>query len=376
MTRVGVFAVEDTSAQVCWRDVPAGTTVSLGDAVVEVAEGRTTGAASLEGLPAATTLDLLVREPGANTPRRAGSIRTLAPPPGELLCRFATVNDLHIGERRFGLLRRLRDDPWTDLEPYPLRCARAALAEALTWGAEAVIAKGDLTYTGRPQQWAAVAGLLGGLGVPVAAILGNHDVGKLAVDGRPALAAHGITVPHEPFVMELPGLDVVLAHTAVAHRGHGAIPGPQRDQLADLLSAASGPAFLALHHYPQRFRRAVTYPPGVPGDEARALLDTVAEANPATFVSAGHSHRNRRRRHGPIVLTEVGATMHYPGTWAGYAVHEGGIRQVVRRVAAPSAIEWTDRTRRALGGAWALIAPGLRSHRCFSHTWPPRHPTR
>ena len=52
--------------------------------------------------------------------------------------------------------------------------------------------------------------------------------------------------------------------------------------------------------------------------------------------------------------------MHFPGTWAGYAVHEGGIRQVVRRVAAPDAIAWTDRTRHGLGGMWGLIAPGRR----------------
>lgn len=370
MAHVTVFAVEDTCVQVCWRDLPGGTTISMGDAAVEVTD-EGPGAATLGGLPPATRLELWAREPGAPA-RRVGAVRTLAPPPGALLCRFATVNDLHVGERRFGLLRRLRDDRWSGLEPYPLRCARAALAEALAWGAETVVAKGDLTYSGRPQQWADVGRLLGGLGVPVAAVLGNHDVGTRAVDGRAALAAHGITIPHEPFSVDLPGLRVVLAHTAIPHKGYGGVAGPQRDQVADLLVAAPGPAFVALHHYPQRFRRAMTYPPGIPGDQARALLDTVAEANPASFVSAGHSHRNRRRRHGPLVVTEVGATMHFPGTWAGYAVHEGGIRQVVRRVAAPQAIQWTDRTRRALLGLWGVVAPGLRSHRCFSHTWPPR----
>lgn len=370
MAPVSVFAVEDTSVQVCWRDVPAGSTISVGDASVEVSEDGTPGAASLDGLPAGTRLQLTVRSPGPGRARPAGHVRTLAPPPGELLCRFATVNDLHIGERRFGILRTMGDDPWSGLEPYPLRCARAALGEALAWGAQAVVAKGDLTYSGRHQQWADVGRLLGRLGVPVAAVLGNHDVGRRAVDGRAALAAHGIDVPVDPFTLDLPGIRVVLAHTAVPHKGYGALGGRQRDQVAELLAAGGRPAFVGLHHYPQRFRRALTYPPGLPGDQARALLDTVAEANPASFVSAGHSHRNRRRRHGPLVVTEIGATMHYPGTWAGYAVHEGGIRQVVRRVAAPEAIQWTEHTRRALLGGWSLVAPGLRSHRCFSHTWP------
>lgn len=371
MPDVVVFAVEDTSAQVCWRGLPAGSTVSLGDASVEVTS-HGPGAANLDGLPPATRLDLLVRRPGGVAGRRVGSVRTLSPPPGALLSRFATVNDLHVGERRFGVLRLIHDEPDSGLEPYPLRCARAALTEAVAWGAEAVVAKGDLTYHGRPQQWTDLARLLSGAGVPVTAVLGNHDVGVKAVDGRPTLASHGLAVPHDPFGIDLPGIRIVLAHTAVAHKHHGAVLGPQRDQLGDLLAAAPGPALLAMHHYVQRFRLPMAYPPGVPGDQSRALLDTVIAANPATFVSAGHTHRNRRRTHGPLVMTEVGATMHYPGVWAGYAVHEGGIRQVVRRIAAPDAIEWTDRTRQALFGLWGAIAPGPRSHRCFSHTWPSR----
>lgn len=370
MTHVGVFAVEDTSVQVCWRDVRPGSTITVGDASVEVATARP-GAAGLHGLPAVTRLDVRLREPGGRE-RRMGAVRTLSPPPGELLCRFATVNDMHIGERRFGALRTMHDAPGTGLEPYPLRCARAALEEAVAWGAEAVFAKGDLTYHGRPRQWTVLAGLLAGAGVPVWAVLGNHDVGVTAVDGRPPLTAAGVTAPYEPLGVDLPGLRVVLAHTAIPHRHHGALLGRQRDQIADLVESACGPAFVAMHHYAQRFRYPMAYPPGIPGDQSRALLDAVAAANPATFVSAGHTHRNRRRYHGPLVLTEVGATMHYPGTWAGYAVHEGGIRQVVRRVAAPDAIEWTEHTRRALLGLWGVLAPGPRSHRCFSHPWPPR----
>jgi hypothetical protein len=43
---------------------------------------------------------------------------------------------------------------------------------------------------------------------------------------------------------------------------------------------------------------------------------------------------------------------------------------VVRRVAEPSAIAWTERSGRAIGGLWRWWSPGLRSHRCFSHAWP------
>jgi hypothetical protein len=163
-----------------------------------------------------------------------------------------------------------------------------------------------------------------------------------------------------------------MAHTAVHRRSGGSVSSGPPERIADLLSSSPGAAFLGMHHYLQRFRFPTIYPPGIPGPQARSLLDTVVAANPATFVSCGHSHRNRRRRHGPLVVTEVGATMHYPGTWAGYAVHEGGIRQVVRRVAQPEALAWTERSKEALLGWWGVWSRGRRSQRCFSHTWPSR----
>jgi hypothetical protein len=71
-----------------------------------------------------------------------------------------------------------------------------------------------------------------------------------------------------------------------------------------------------------------------------------------------------------VVVTEVGSTKDHPGTWAGYAVHDGGIRQVVRRVAAPEAIRWTEATRRSYLGVWGPWSTWARSARCFTHPWP------
>ena len=73
-----------------------------------------------------------------------------------------------------------------------------------------------------------------------------------------------------------------------------------------------------------------------------------------------------------MIVTEVGSPKDYPGTWGGYVVHEGGIRQVVRRIAEPDVIAWTEYTRRAVGGVWGLWSPGSLSDRCWSHTWPTR----
>jgi len=301
----------------------------------------------------------------------AARFRTLVPPPGEELCRFSTVNDLHIGERRFGLLRTMTDgDPPGTMDTYALRCARAACAEAVAWGGDALVAKGDLTWTGRLLQFESVGRLLTAWEGPTLAVLGNHDVNNKSVDARLALARVGVDIPVDPFAYDLPGIRIVLAHTSVPGAGYGRVDGRQIDQLRALLGEPGGPAFLGMHHFPQRFKQPLMYPPGIPGGQAGALLDMIATANPKTLVAAGHSHRNRRHRHGPLVITEIGATHHYPGTWAGYAVYEGGIRQVVQRVAAPEAIAWTERSRLALGGLWGRWAPGLLRHRCFSHVWP------
>ena len=72
--------------------------------------------------------------PGTDVRRSAGSHVTHARPPrGELLCRFATVNDVHFGEVEAG---RIDDDPTGPIQraapgepPYPETMNRGAVAE-------------------------------------------------------------------------------------------------------------------------------------------------------------------------------------------------------------------------------------------------------
>ena len=139
----------------------------------------------------------------------------------------------------------------------------------------------------------------------------------------------------------------------------------------DIVAGArfDGPVFVALHQQPMRFRIPTYLPPGIPGPEARPMLEAVGRTNPRVLVSSGHTHRHRRHVVGGVTATEVGSTKDFPGTWAGYHVHEGGIVQVVRRIAEPSCIRWTDHTRRAAGGIWGWWAPGRLDDRCFSLTW-------
>jgi predicted phosphodiesterase len=364
--RVDVFAVEDTTAQVCWAGAaPGELTFTAGPASRTVMSTGGPGAVVLDGLPAGTALDLVVTSSGGR--RRAARFTTLDPPPGRLLSRFATMNDLHFGAHSFGTLHPIWEQDGHD--PHPLRCARAAAVESREWGAELIVLKGDLTQHATPGEWEDVGAFVGSIG-PTVVIEGNHDVATRAVDGRSILAAHGVTLRQRPAAIDLPGVRIVVLPTAHWHIDEGVIDDEHQREAVALVAGAPGAAVVAMHHYPQRFRWPTMYPDGIPGPSAGRFLDALAEANPATLVLTGHSHRHRLHQHGPLVVAEVGSTKDYPGSWAGYAVHEGGIRQVTRRVAAPEAIAWTEQGRRVLGGVWSVWASGVRSHRCFTHPWP------
>ena len=393
---MSVFAVEDTAVQVAWQALPAGEVwVEAGATRVHVGATEPAwlrrrdrrprqlarrdgavggpGVAVIAGLCPATTYDVTVTGPGL--PRRVLSrVTTLAPPPGRLLSRFATLNDIHIGERRFGALSTIEDvrplpEGW---ETYTLRCARHALDEALAWGADAIVVKGDLTRRGTPVELREAGKLLAGLPVPAEAVLGNHELHTHGVDARSVLAENGIDIPDEPWARDLPGVRLIFGHSPVHGHKYGAIDPAQRGQLAALAGAAPSAAFVVVHHQPQRWRIAGEYPPGIPGPQSVALLDALGAANRATMVATGHTHRHRRRHHGPVVVVETGSTKDYPGTWAGYAVHEGGIRQVVRRISAPDVMAWTEGTYWALGGLWGRWSPGQLADRCFTHPCPTR----
>jgi 3',5'-cyclic AMP phosphodiesterase CpdA len=294
-------------------------------------------------------------------------VTTLVSPPGRELLRFATISDLHLGESRFGVRRTIANQ--VGHEPSAIRCARAAIAEAVEWGAQLLLVKGDVTRDSEPAEFRLAGQLLAAAPVPLLVTLGNHDV-QHGVDGLRLLADLGIEATLAPRVQDVPGIRIVLAHSAVSRQRWGAIGDAARHDLIRLAREADGPVFVAVHHQPDPRAVPLRYPPGIARRHSRAFLDGLAAANPATFMTAGHTHRNRCWRHGPLVVTEVGSTKDYPGVWAGYAVHEGGIRQVVRRVADPEAMAWTDSTARALGGLWGPWAAGRTAHRCFTHPWP------
>jgi predicted phosphodiesterase len=341
-------------------------TVEIGDRSVTLSGDGGPAAQSVDGLPAGTRLDVIIDG------TRAGRVRTLRPPPGRELFRFATLGDTHVGDGwSFGILPEVHD-PAGAADPPVLRALRAATAELAAWGARTLIVKGDITHHGHAAEWVLAGQLLSAPGIPVIAAVGNHDMRPNSADGRPILGAAGIELAVGGIVVrDVPGVRLIAVDVSIPHRHPGSYR-LVRDAVLAAAAAAPGPVVIAQHHQLQRLPFPTHWPPGILGPESGRFLHDLAEANPATLLTSGHTHRHRARRVGPLLLTEVGSPKDYPGGWAGYAVHEGGIRQVVRRVEAPAVLRWTESTRDALFGIWGRYSPGRLKDRCLTHPWPDR----
>ncbi|MFZ4517288.1 MAG: metallophosphoesterase family protein [Microthrixaceae bacterium] len=366
---VEVAAVEDRSVQITWRDLPPGRVrVGAGGSAVDVEHPGGPGAAEVTGLPAGRQVVVWVRSGGSVIARRM--VRTLFRPPGEELFRFATVNDLHLGRGEDGMHGKLRA---VDLEAahHPYVAARDAVAEAIDWGAELLVVKGDIVDETRDHTWELTAKVFTDVPVPVRMLPGNHDTGlRRHFAPEEGAARHGLVLTRGVEHLDVPGLRVVLMESGLDGNGWGRVARHARE-VADLVAGAPGGTgtFVATHHQAQRFRVPLYWPHGIPGPDARSFARTVAGTGRGVLVSSGHTHRNRRRTVGGLTWTEVGATNHFPGVWAGYRVFEGGILQTVRRITSPETLAWTDETRDVLRGVWALWATGTLWDRCFSLRW-------
>jgi 3',5'-cyclic-AMP phosphodiesterase len=377
---VGLFAVEDRTVQLTWRRLaPGPVRVRIHDddgrgrpvrPPVEVVTDGGAGAVVIDDLPAGRALRLDVGGRAMGGRSVVLRARTLDPPPGEELVRLATIGDLHLGTRTFGHLGTIAEVPHPAVA-HPVRCARAAVDEAVGWGAARIVVKGDVTDFGQPHEWRSYADLVRQVPVPVDALPGNHD--RAHAPGRPRLAAgdaaaaHGLTMADPVLVRDLPGVRVVLVDSTTGGRNRGAL-GHARDELLDAVAGAdpAGSVLVALHHQLHRHALPEGWPIGIPHDESTRLLDALGALHGRVLVTSGHTHRHRRWDRAGVTATQVGSTKDYPGVWGGYAVHEGGLRQVVRRVSRPDCLTWTDHTRRAAFGVWRWVGPGRLGSRCFT----------
>ena len=180
------FRVEDASGPV---DAPAR--VLLDGAPRARSQGSGTRHLRIEGLAPGTRHRIAIEtaggEPAAHSPFFPESFETHPAPPGPELASFATLNDLHFGEPRFGGVLT-EDGEWggehpdwpaareTDTEvPYWRFMNEDAVAEINAASVDFTVIKGDIADRGRPEQFAAARECFAKLDRPHHAFLGNHD---------------------------------------------------------------------------------------------------------------------------------------------------------------------------------------------------------
>jgi Icc protein len=289
-------------------------------------------------------------------------VRTLRRPPGELLCRIATVNDVHFGETEAG---RIDDNPLGPIRraapgepPYPETMNLGAAAEMVAADLAAVIVKGDLSTDGTADEFAAFeACYRAPFGERLHVARGNHD----AYQGQHDYAGDEW--------IELPGVAVALLDTALPTKSTGRLTPAQLDWL-DARAAASTVPVLVMGHHQQWVsgHRSPDYF-GIDPDASDALTGVMLRRPAIVAYTAGHTHRHRVRLAGGVIPSiEVGCVKDFPGTWAEYRAYDGGIMQVVHRVSTPAALAWSEQCRTLyadFGLDYAGYALGDLTDRCF-----------
>ena len=390
-----LFGVTATSATLCFRvedgagSVEAPARIRLDGEVRAVSEGSGTRHVRLEGLEPDTRYRIDVEIDGAE-PIAADryfpeALRTLPAPRAACTARFATMNDLHFGEPRFGG-RLTEDHEYGDEEPgFPLIRAEDtevpywrsmnddAIAEINAAGVDAAVIKGDIADRGRPEQFGWARESFARLRAPHHAFLGNHDYyGRQeghSVDGYALLGQ-----APAPRVIELGGWRLVLLETAEPGDHHGVFGDDRMGWLAQTLAGTretSTPTLLLMHHQPVPPEHRDSYPNtiGMLPEHSLPFFDLIGANPQVKGVLIGHTHRNRVRRYrasGAAPFVEVNCTKDYPGGWAHYELFEdGSFRQEVRRTASPRALAHSTRCRECFRGFYRDFALGSLEERSF-----------
>ncbi|HMK13225.1 MAG TPA: metallophosphoesterase [Acidimicrobiales bacterium] len=291
-------------------------------------------------------------------------VRTLVRPGGALLCRFATVNDVHFGETVCGVLEEFESGPVFTAEPgdppYPEMMNAGAISEIAEIDPVAVIVKGDLTADGQDDEYAAFLEFYGGaFGDRLHTVRGNHD------------GYRGQTYESGDTEIVMPGVRVLLLDTVIPFGTTGRITPAQIEWIDDLAATSDRAVMVMGHHHPwspDATKRSLNYF-GINPDDSEALVGAIARHPSILGYFAGHTHRNRVRHFtatGATPYVEVACVKDFPGTWAEYRVFEGGVIQVHRRVSTAEALEWTDKTRAMFAGFYETYAFGELADRCFT----------
>jgi hypothetical protein len=329
-----------------------------------ITEGPFHGA-RVAGLEPNTTYELEVEGVVADDRWLPVRVRTLVQPAGRLLATVATANDVHFGETECGKT----GDPATDAigpilrrepgeAPYPEVMNGAVVDEMLALDPDVVVVKGDLTDSGKAEEYEAFLACYGRLGPRMHHVRGNHDAMR-----DPALAREGA-----PYAITLDGVTLAVLDTTVPGHVGGAFDVDQRGWLEELARATADPVLVFAHH--PVLNDNPRY--GLAPDDVPAVRALYAGNENLVGWLAGHTHTNHVVRDPAargVPWVEVACAKDYPGAWAEYRIHEGGYTQVMRRVASPAAREWSERARHMIQGIYRDLVLGRIEDRCFTQTF-------
>jgi Icc protein len=389
-----IFGVTESSLTLAFdvRDalgpVDAPARIRIDGALRATSEGEApTRLVRIEGLEPGRRHRVSIDVDGADAPALdpyfPEEVETLPRPAAREVASFATLNDLHFGELRFGGVLddggeygadgpgspSVRADE-TEV-PYWQFMNEDAIEEINRAGVDAALIKGDIADRGLPEQFEAAAQAFSRFRVPHHAFLGNHDhygrhVG-LDVDGYALLGQ-----PRAPRSLDLGGWRLILVETAEPGEHHGVFDAERLGWLEDALAetkASGQPTLVLMHHHPVPPEHADTYPNniGIRPEHSLKLYALLGLHPQVRGVLLGHTHRNRVRHHrasGALPYIEVNCTKDYPGGWAHYRLFEdGSFRQEVRRTSSPRALAHSARCRDFFKGFYRVFSLGSLSDR-------------
>ena len=156
---------------------------------------------------------------------------------GDRPLRLLQLTDSHLKAAPDGALKG-----WRTRESLQITLEAALQGEAPP---DAIIATGDLSQDGSRASYGHFRDLLGGLGVPVFCIPGNHD--------HPGTMAAELSQPPFHYCGDhgLDGWRLIMLSTWDGDRGGGRLHEPERQRLAETLQRTGEPHVLVvLHHHP------------------------------------------------------------------------------------------------------------------------------
>ena len=193
-------------------------------------------------------------------------------------------------------------------------------------------------------------------------VRGNHDA---MISDRIAANA--------PLSVQLPGVTLAVLDTVRPGVEHGRVTGDQLGWLDDLASESDVPVLVFGHHHPwdpSSSERNANYFGINPDDSEslcrvidrrdadRRLLRRPHASQPRAPLRRGARRADRRDRVREGLSRSLG----------GIPRHEGGYAQLVRRIASPAAMAWTEQTRMMFAGLYRDYALGQQQDRCFTRS--------